>query len=131
MWNNRQQFIKHIVQQTRYCPPAYFAGTPWRYTAPGELVTEGPGGESGVNACEQDEGTVLYEIERLANAVLDAMPEEPYPLRVMQVPNPLHTLSAGSWQARRAFPRRSIAYRQTRARCEGAPTATVPRWLSA
>ena len=27
----------------------------------------------------QDEGTVKYEIERLADAVLDAMPEDPYP----------------------------------------------------
>ena len=26
-----------------------------------------------------------YEIERLADAVLDAMPEDPYPLRVLQV----------------------------------------------
>jgi len=33
----------------------------------------------------QDEGTVRYEIERLADSVLDAMPEDPYPLRVMQV----------------------------------------------
>ena len=36
----------------------------------------------------QDEGTVLYEIERLADGVLDAMPEDPYPLRVMQVRAP-------------------------------------------
>ena len=32
----------------------------------------------------QDEGTVRYEIERLADSVLDAMPEDPYPLRVLQ-----------------------------------------------
>ena len=42
---------------------------------------------------------VRYEIERLANGVLDAMPEDPYPLRVMQARH-----AAAACHARGAFP---------------------------